>query len=41
MAYKCPLCLEELNVNDKLIRYCYQCDRADFVKGMPKISEII
>ena len=33
MAYKCPLCLEELNVNDKLIRYCYQCDRADFVKG--------
>lgn len=33
MAYKCPLCLKELGVTDKLIRYCYQCDLADFVKG--------
>lgn len=33
MAYKCPLCLKELSVDDKLIRYCYKCDQADFVKG--------
>ena len=33
MAYKCPLCLNELSAKDELIRYCYQCDRADFVKG--------
>jgi len=32
MGYKCPLCLNELTVQDTLIRYCYQCDRADFVK---------
>jgi GTPase SAR1 family protein len=37
MAYKCPLCLNELKVQDELIRYCYMCDRADFVKGSPEV----
>lgn len=35
--YRCPLCLQTINIGDRLIRYCHQCDELRSIEFSPSL----